>query len=154
MRRSSILITVVVTAVLLSAGVALAATIKCDGGLCRGTNKADKMSGSLGRDRMLGRGGADIIRGNRGNDTMSGGIGADTMFGSYGNDRMFGGDGTDDIEGNHGNDYIVVAGDAANDIADCGPGEQDTVVIDAGEIPAGDLADFVAQSDCENVDQR
>lgn len=169
MRRPVLLITIALAAVLLSAGVALAASVRCDGGPCRGTNNADKMTGSLRNDRMSGLGSQDRMGGNRGNDVMFGGSGADTMGASYGNDRMFGGPGndtmsggpssdrivggtgTDTIYGSTGNDYINAAGDGANDFVDRGTGDNDTVVVDVQEQNPANPADFIAGTTCENV---
>jgi hypothetical protein len=59
MRRAVILLTVMGVAVLLLAGMALAATIACDGGTCTGTQNNDTMEGTEGFDRMYGRDGHD-----------------------------------------------------------------------------------------------
>lgn len=169
MRRATILLAVMGLAILLSAGMALAANITCKGGVCVGTNKFDSMKGSLGRDLMKGRGGNDRMNGGRGNDVMRGENGFDTMYGGYGSDRMYGqasndtmlggaahdriygGPGKDTIRGESGADYIVVAGDREPDSIDCGLGN-DTAVVDAvADMNNATLIDFIQVTSCERV---
>lgn len=168
MRGPVVLTTIVLATVFLVAGVALAASVRCDGGPCRGTNQADQMSGSNRADKMFGRGGHDRMDGNRDNDEMYGGSGADTMNGSYGSDRMFGGPdnetmsggpakdrmfgdaGTDRIEGNNGNDYINIAGDGETDSVNCGIGF-DTLVLDLQDQGNLTLDEVVARTGCEEA---
>ena len=52
MRRSALLLAAMAVALLLVSGVALARTVNCDGGRCRGTDNADTMYGSNGRDQI------------------------------------------------------------------------------------------------------
>ncbi len=59
---------VIVLALVVGSGAALAATISCDGGVCEGTNDPDKLTGSASRDVMYGRAGNDRLRGNGGDD--------------------------------------------------------------------------------------
>ena len=147
-------------------GVAVAATVRCDGGPCRGTNKADTITGSSQRDRMSGLGGHDRMGGGRGSDRIYGGDGADTMSGGYGNDflsggpdgetmsggpfsdRMFGGTGVDSIFGNSGNDTIF-AEDGQADSISCGAGE-DTAFIDGADLGVP-LDEFISVTSCEDV---
>lgn len=169
MKRATILLTVVGLAILLSAGVALAANVRCDGGVCRGTNKADTMTGSQKVDRMYGLARGDTMYGNRANDLMVGGTGFDTMNGGYGSDRMYGqtqndtmiggpahdrmygGPGKDAVSGDSGADYIVVAGDGETDSISCGLGT-DTAVIDAvADMNRATLIDFIQVTSCERV---
>lgn len=168
MRRATSLLAVMGLAVLLSAGVALAASVRCDGGACRGTKKADTMTGSQRADRMYGGGGNDKMFGNRSNDLMFGGTGFDTMDGGYGSDRMYGqsrndtmrggpahdrmygGPGRDALYGENGADYIVAAGDGETDSVNCGLGT-DTAVVDAADLMNSTLEEFIAVSSCERV---
>lgn len=169
MGRKTLLIPIVVLGVLLFAGAAIAANVRCDGGACRGTGKADKITGSSRPDRIKALGGSDRVGGGRGNDRIVAGAGADTVGGSYGRDKIsggehndrisggFGGDrisaggGTDNVFGESGNDHIVIAGDGANDFVDCGTGDNDVVVLDAQEQQPANPADFIAQTSCEDV---
>jgi Ca2+-binding RTX toxin-like protein len=169
MRRATILLAVMGLAVLLSAGAALAASVRCDGGVCRGTAKSDTMRGSQKTDRMYGGGGFDIMYGYRDNDVMLGGTGFDTMDGGYGSDRMYGqtqndtmrggpahdrmygGPGRDALYGENGADYIVAAGDRETDSISCGLGS-DTAVIDAvADMTRATLIEFIEVTSCERV---
>ena len=166
-RQLSILFTVMGAALLLSAGVALAATIACDGGTCSGTNRGDTMRGTAGFDKMYGRDGNDRMRGNRSADVMYGGEGADTISGHYGGDRIyggsgndilrgaiggdriFGGTGRDTVYGGPGSEYIYIAGDGQHDSVDCGLG-RDTVVFDRADANQDNFDDFIRLASCEN----
>lgn len=169
MRRTTTLLAIIGLAILLSAGTALAAKVICDGGVCRGTKKADNLRGSLRVDRMYGFSGNDIMSGNRARDMMRGGNGFDSMQGDYGNDRMygnaqndtmrggasrdrmFGGSGRDALYGEAGADYIVVAGDGESDSIECGTGS-DTAIIDAvADMNRATLIDFIQVTSCEQV---
>jgi len=66
MRRTILLLSTMMLALLLASGVALAANITCQGGPCVGTEQNDRITGSLeddviqalgGRDHVTGRGG-------------------------------------------------------------------------------------------------
>jgi hypothetical protein len=136
MRKAILLLTVVmVVALLVGSGVALAAVITCPtgpGGECRGTKLADKITGTSGVDQIyalggddsvLARGGADYMQGAGGVDTLDGGggddktgggPGNDVFYGGAGNDRVSGGDGEDEIHGGLGDD-IDLDGDATID---------------------------------------
>jgi len=90
MRRSVLLGAVVAVALVLGAGAAaLADAITCKAGTnCRGTNRADTLTGSPGPDMMFGRAGGDLLKGNAGRDEMEGGLGADKVLGGFGNDSV------------------------------------------------------------------
>jgi Ca2+-binding RTX toxin-like protein len=103
--QAVLVVAVIAAALLLSSGVALAATITCQAGVqCFGTKKADTLVGTGGPDRMFGRGGADtlkgfgsgdILNGQRGRDTLSGGSETDYLIGGVGNDALKGGAGAE-----------------------------------------------------------
>ena len=59
MRRTVLLLASVGLAVLLASGVALAATVRCEGGTCNGTLKDDRIVGTDQRDVVEALGGAD-----------------------------------------------------------------------------------------------
>lgn len=169
MRRPVFLIALTLAAVLMSAGVALAASIKCDGGTCRGTNRIDTMTGSTRVDRMYGFGGNDKMGGGHNNDLLVGGGGSETMNGSFGfdtlygndfadtisggpaNDEIYAGPGTDTVYGGTGNDYVVIAGDGQNDSVNCGTGNDDTLVLDLQELGGSNLIEYAEQTSCEKL---
>jgi Ca2+-binding RTX toxin-like protein len=63
-KRTMILMAVVLGALVLSAGVALAGTIRCNAGAtCRGTVGPDNLIGTSRADTILGLGGNDDIAG-------------------------------------------------------------------------------------------
>lgn len=78
MRRITLLFSMIGLLLLVNSGIAVAANIKCDGGLCRGTNGGDRLAGSDIHDRMLGRAGNDRLVGQWRNDLMYGQDGADS----------------------------------------------------------------------------
>jgi Ca2+-binding RTX toxin-like protein len=106
MRRSVLLLASVAVAMLLASGVALAASVQCDGGRCKGTPKRDLMIGTDVRDVMFGLGGNDRMRGMAGNDDLFGFDGGDTLVGRDGDDELGGGDGPDQAYGGTGSDVI------------------------------------------------
>ena len=149
---------VMVAALVVGSGAALAATINCDGGRCEGTRGPDKLTGSPVRDVMYGFGADDKLYGNRGDDEMYGGSGRDLLHGGHGGDEMYGGPSNDDFYGEAGHDYFsgdrgrdrmaggqgrdhlyggldddtIASQDGVFDVLDCGPGNYDAVVIDRG----------------------
>ena len=133
MRRAILLLTLIISAtVLLAAGVALAAVITCPGGVCQGTEEADKITGSQrvdtihalgGNDNVLGRSSGDFIYGDDGNDRLSGDGGPDEIYGGPGDDIDLDGDARiDEIYGGVGND-LELDGDRGNDILHGGSGD-------------------------------
>jgi Ca2+-binding RTX toxin-like protein len=131
MKRSVMVVLVVMTALLLVGGVVLAKSITCTGGLCNGTKQADQITGSIGADTINGRGRGDTIDGGTGNDTINGGRGNDTIVDNDSNvpdiDVITGGDGNDTIDVREGDP------NDAQDKVDCGPGT-DTVFIDSTDL--------------------
>lgn len=147
-------------ALLLTAGVALAAQIACKGGICKGTDGDDTMIGTKGHDTMIGKNGSDVMVGRGDNDEMHGGFGAEKMDGRKGNDLMrggggpdeiSGGPGTDTIEGETGNDTIHVDGDGVRDSVSCGIGPKDTAFVDVADLSQQSFEDFVRLTSCESV---
>ena len=115
-----LLSSMVLVAVVLASGVALAKDIRCRGTTsCFGTSGADtmigtradnQMFGEAGGDTMVGKRGADYIRGDQGADTISGnGAGEQFLWGGgfdaggnyddRGDDVVYGGTGDDNIVG-------------------------------------------------------
>ena len=140
MRRSVLLVAAVAVALTLASGVALARTIDCDGGKCRGTNNKDTMYGSPRHDAMYGFRGADLMRGNGRADFVNGDGGRDRLSGGKGNDEVNGGDADDVVAGNSGFDAMnggngddrMEAVDGMEDNISCGNGRHDIAVFDAG----------------------
>jgi Ca2+-binding RTX toxin-like protein len=73
--------------VMLTGNIALAERIRCNGGVCRGTQQADVMSGTSGADQIFSEAGNDEIAARGGNDRVNGGAGDDKIFGEEGDDR-------------------------------------------------------------------
>jgi hypothetical protein len=120
MRATSVLIAL--TALLVLASAAFAASIQCKPGPgdCNGTRAADVMSGTKGKDRMHGFQRGDEMTGRGGPDKLSGGPGADTITPGWGKDRVFAGRGNDTIDSRDGmRDRII-----------CGKGNRDVVEAD------------------------
>jgi hypothetical protein len=95
------------------------------------------ISGTPGRDRLIGEGSGDAIKGGSGADRIDGGGGEDCIAGGRGPDRIRGGAGDDVIRGGKGRDRIWAgAGDdrihvagGGRDRVDCGKG-RDVVIAD------------------------
>lgn len=137
--RLASLFVMMLMAVVLACGVAVAATI----------------SGDTGPNTIMGTAEADSLYGYGGDDHMSGGSAADRLFGGDGNDELFGTDkyqtgvadgnqtsvdGNDRVEGEKGDDTVVGASGA--DTLRGGPGA-DTIV----DGPANDLAQDLIEAD-------
>ncbi len=116
-----------------------------------GTERADRLVGTPGRDVIcalegddviLGRGGADLIFAGPGADLVRGGDGPDTLYGLGGADRILGGDGDDWIEpgwgrdrvfGGRGNDMFFTW-DRYRDLVDGGPGKDTSEFHDSLDV--------------------
>ena len=128
-----------ISAVLLIAGVAYAATIDCNGGDCQGTNDADTMNGSPQDDTMLAMDGGDTLFGVGGMDALKGQGGGDEIFGGEGNDKVKGGFGMDRVDGGEGNDLVrggthSNANDRARDVLICGPGRDKVFFVRGQDV--------------------
>lgn len=144
--RVILLLTAIGAASLLTAGVALAATINCPNapnGVCNGTSAPDTLTGTNNPDTMNGFGGDDAMRGALGNDVMYGGNETgygDGIYGGGGNDQIYGQDGDDLIQGDAGQDLLntgsgsdrVNAQDGFADTIICGSSTADLVYYDRG----------------------
>ena len=75
--------TTMATALMVTSGVALAATVNCEANsVCVGTPGEDEMRGSAeGGEDMSGLGGGDVLRGFKGFDFLNGGPGVDLLVG-------------------------------------------------------------------------
>ncbi len=57
---------------LVAAGVAVAATVTCTGGLCEGTKNPDQITGSPLDDYIVAKAGADAVDAGAGDDVVEG----------------------------------------------------------------------------------
>ena len=127
MRRVGLMLSVMAALLVVTAGVALAASVL-------GTKQGDNLNGTSEKDVVVGAQGGDTIDGRSEADQLYGDSGGDTLKGGQGDDYLEGGRGLDTLKGEAGNDYLnAVDGIGANDKADGGDGTEDTCVIDAGD---------------------
>ena len=142
MRRTILMSTFVVPAMLLIAGVAYAGTFDCDGGDCEATNRADTMNGSPRDDKMIALDGGDTLYGVGGRDALKGQGGGDRIFGGESNDKVKGGRGGDRVDGGEGNDLVRggthgEANDHARDVLICGPGRDKVLFVRGQDVLKG-----------------
>ena len=174
MRRTLLLLTTMVVALLLASGVALAVNKV-------GTNGPDTLRGTNGDDNLLGRGGNDKLFSLNGRDNLSGGPGKDCLLcratrqsryfegdkdllGGPGNDFVWAGKGSDNVAGGEGNDVLIDDGvsELSQDNFSGGPGDdvidvmhyrsaRDSVVCGGGFDRVAANSNDVVASDCEKV---
>ena len=152
MKRATLLTMMVALVLALTAGVAVAKTIKGTNGsdTLRGTNAADTITGRGGADEIYGRGGADTLKGNDAADRVYGMDGNDTLIGGFGNDpALRGGAGNDDITGSLGSDRLLgdtgddtlnTVGDTKQDFVNCGE-DADGMDVDTANVNGQDTVD-------------
>jgi Ca2+-binding RTX toxin-like protein len=108
MKKITLLVTSVMAVVLLSSGIALAASITCQAGAdCLGTKNADILEGTASGDSIYGRAGGDTLKGFGETDYMYGQGSADRLLGGPGLDDLIGGAGNDALRGGEGLDYYL-----------------------------------------------
>ncbi len=115
MRRTVLLLALVVLGLLLASGVALAVNKQCTGYPCYGTDDADTLYERAGNgvdDRIYSKPGNDIVRVNAfssDNDIIFGGMGRDTLNADDGDKR-------DEVYGERGFDrcYVDNRGEVEN----------------------------------------
>src|SRR5262249_25591773 len=115
-------------------GVTMSGTSAND--VINGTDQGDRITGNGGQDIIRGNGGSDCIIGGSFNDQPVGGEGNDQLLGEGGDDLLDGGPGDDEIDGGSGKDTII--GGPGNDKL-IGEGDDDTFIIHAGDVPAGQV---------------
>jgi Ca2+-binding RTX toxin-like protein len=137
-RRVTILLMIVAVAMVIGSGVALAKTIRCDGGNCFGTNRADSIFGTNRHDAIFAKKGADFVTGRERDDNLNGQDGNDRLFGGLGDDWVKGGRHDDTVKGNLGNDRltggsthnVIRAGDGMRDLIICGNHSRNLIFYD------------------------
>ncbi len=138
MRRAVILLTMVAVAIVVGSGVALAATIRCDGGRCSGTNRPDSIFGTDKSDAIFAKDGGDFVSGRGRADNLNGEDGDDELLGGWGDDWVKGGRHDDSVKGGLGNDRItggsgdnvIRAGDGMRDLIVCGDNSWNLIFYD------------------------
>jgi hypothetical protein len=176
MRRTLLLLSTMVLALLLASGVALAVNKVGTSGpdTLRGTNGDDNLAGLGGNDKLFSLGGDDNLVGGSGKDVVMAGRndpehpgtarGDKNLMGGPGNDIVFGGPSFNNVVGAGGNDLLVdgphresaednLSGGAGNDVllSDNRPVFKDIVTCGAGfDRVLADSKDVVTP-DCERV---
>jgi Ca2+-binding RTX toxin-like protein len=108
MRRLSLLLAIVVTALVVISGVALADTIDCIANrICVGTDGPDTLYGTSQSDYLQGLQGNDQLYGREGYDTLDGDAFEARDTSTDGNDRLGGGQKYDELYGYGGNDKYL-----------------------------------------------
>lgn len=180
MRRVGLVLVMMLVALVVGSGVALAA-------VKYGTDGPDEFFGTSDEDVFYGRGGSDFLEGCGGDDVLYGGddpdLVGDGLCRRSGDDKLYGGDGDDEIfsfpgddvlHGGRGNDSLfegegnnTMFGDSGNDFFQATainpdrPGSEDTTPKKRDLVFCGSgsrdtvmvdpgRVDFVA-SDCERV---
>jgi Ca2+-binding RTX toxin-like protein len=172
--KATRILVVVAALLLLAGGIALAKEIRCKGGPCRGTSRADSIVGSVRRDVIVAKAGNDQVVAGRGSDEVRGGPGDDNiLFGEDGNDKLLGGDGIDNLVGGAGRDSVFgglgndrlqgndgddkLTGDEGNDVILGGAGDDFIDAITGGftdnadDIDCGDGVDKVFASTADKI---
>ncbi|MCA9226811.1 MAG: hypothetical protein KDA47_14415, partial [Planctomycetales bacterium] len=94
-----------------------------------GAANGETIIGGTGDDFLAGNGGDDKLHGGDGEDDLDGGLGNDKIWGDFDNDSLTGGDGADELYGGPGND--ILKGDAGDDYLFGGVGN-DTLIGGSG----------------------
>jgi Ca2+-binding RTX toxin-like protein len=184
MRRTLLLLSTMMLALLLASGVAWAVNMVGTNGpdTLRGTNGDDNLIGKGGNDRLFALDGRDNLLGGpgkdlvgtdptvwrRGDKNLQGGPGNDIVFGARGSDNVLGDEGNDwlidgptressldKVSGGDGNDVLLVENvPATKDIATCGGGF-DRVLADRKDLVAPDCERVrIAHGSLEEVRQQ
>lgn len=142
-------------AMLLAGGVALAQTIRCDGGVCTGTDRGDTIIGTTvqdtinaldGKDKVYGLGAHDTLSGQNGNDAIVGDAAPEHYKKDPGDpdwDTLFGGNGADNLAGNQKADVLYAGNDNSRDVLRGGTGttdgaDKDVFVVDREAYASGE----------------
>ena len=105
--KTGFVLSLVIVAMLLASGAALAERVRCDGGVCKGSRDDDRLLGTDKRDIIYAFRGDDKLYGVRANDDLYGFDGTDLLKGGPGKDKLNGGDGVlDELHGGDGDDLL------------------------------------------------
>lgn len=104
-----------------------------------GGGAADSLTGTVGPDVIIGRGGNDKLDGGGSRDTLIGGDGVDVLRGRGGSDRLFGGNDNDVLIGDGGID--VMRGNDGNDKLFGGADGDALLGQDGADVLRGDAGD-------------
>lgn len=117
--------------------------------IIRGLAGNDMLFGNQGADRIFGGSGDDLLQGASGADLLDGGAGGDNIQGGLGSDAIMGGGGDDSIYGGAGHDSIRSGpGNDRVNVRDGKPG--DRVRCGTGDdLVFADASDRLA-ADCEH----
>ena len=108
MRRLSLLLAIVLTALVVISGVALADTIDCIANrICVGTDGPDTLDGTSHFDYLDARQGNDVLYGHEAYDVLDGDAYDAPDSSTDGNDRLGGGQNFDELYGYGGNDKLL-----------------------------------------------
>jgi len=154
MRRAILLLTVMIAALVLGSGIALAVNMVGTQGrdFLKGTDGADHLVGKGENDRIFSLGGKDHLIGGPGKDWVWGGSrrslhgdlpvhytssgGEKHLVGGSGNDVLWGGKGSDNAVGNSGND-LLIGGEYHHPVKDTLSGGGGNDVFSVDNDPAG-----------------
>jgi CSLREA domain-containing protein len=124
--------------------------VRCHGRVANrvGTNDADVVAGTPGRDAFLLLGGNDKAFGLGGSDSFCGGSGRDRAVGGPGNDRAYGDTGKDKLIGRAGDDLLF--GGGGDDLLRGGAGD-DSLRGDGSEDSCDGGAGGDSAAGCEQL---
>ena len=153
MRRASLLLVMMVVALVVGSGVALAAVKFGTQGSDHlvGTEGEDVLYGKVGNDGLAGKGEDDVLYGDEGSDALHGGSfdldeifagrrmvpdGEDRVYGGDGNDCVWGGSEDDVLYGGAGSDFVGTycldfVMDTGNDVMYAGSGNDFIMAVEA-----------------------
>lgn len=114
-----------------------------------GFDHDDLLIGRAGKDVLRGEAGADVLIGGRGSDKLIGQKGADCALGGLGNDVLKGGRGADVLKGGSGNDTLK--GGRGADILTGGSGADTFVIIK--RTSSDTITDFDGAEDLIDVSE-
>ena len=97
----------------------------------------DELSGGTGIDRVFGGAGHDFIIGGAQGDRLYGEAGDDLISGAGGNDFLFGGEGANNLIAGAGNDKLFAKGNAGSVDTLSGNLGDDTAEVDGNDLLAG-----------------
>jgi Ca2+-binding RTX toxin-like protein len=139
-RRAALALSLMLTTLTLSGGLALAATISCEAGPdCLGTRQSDTLRGTESTDLIFGRNGSDVIRGRGGDDRIFGERGDDSLFAGAGDyNYLTGGFGDDELVGGAGTDLYYFGNGWGDDTVRDGTSDNRALFYGPDDVPVGE----------------